>query len=118
MEFEILQLTIEHHQQENAGSHQKKVPHVQGQRRSPSKTGRSEIKFESNLIPARDTWRAQTKPYVHQDPGTPEETEPDLSLSVLASPEEAPVSSGLLLGQGLWLVWTWLQQTKKDILSS
>ena len=47
MEFEKLQLMIEHHQQENAGSHKKMVPHVQGQRISPSKTGRSEIEFRT-----------------------------------------------------------------------
>ena len=82
MEFEKLQLIIEHHQQENAGSHQKMVPYVQGQRRSPARQGGVKSSLESNLIPARDTWRAQTKPCVHQDPGNPEETEPDVSLSV------------------------------------
>ena len=37
--------------------------------------------LESNTVPARDTWRAQTKPCVNKDPETPE-TEPDLCLSV------------------------------------
>ena len=51
-----------------------------------------------------DSWRAQTKPYAHQDPGkravTPQETEPDLPMSVQESPAKVWVSSGLLQGQG------------------
>ena len=31
--------------------------------------GRGAIMFKSNLIPARDSWIAQTKPCAHQDPG-------------------------------------------------
>ena len=59
--------------QENVGSHQKKIPHVQGQRRSPSKTvGRAKLWLESNPILARDAQGAQTKPCVHQDPDTPQ----------------------------------------------
>ena len=48
-------------QLENAGSHQKKIPLIQGQRRSPSKMVR-EVKscLESNLLSTRDTQRAQT----------------------------------------------------------
>ena len=49
------------HPQENVGSHQKKVFHIQGQRGSPSKTvGWVKSHLESNSIPTRDTWRAQT----------------------------------------------------------
>ena len=48
-------------QQENAGSHQKKIPHVQEQMTSSSKTvGGVKSCLESNPIPARDTWKAQT----------------------------------------------------------
>ena len=37
------------------------IPHVQGQRRSPSKmVGGVNSHLESNLIPTRDTQRAQT----------------------------------------------------------
>ena len=52
-------------------------------KRSPDKTvvGAKSCS-ESNPIPARDTRRAQTKPYAHQDPEIPTETEPDLPLSV------------------------------------
>ena len=39
----------------------KEIPHAQGQRRSPSKmVGEANLHSESNLIPARDTHRAQT----------------------------------------------------------
>ena len=44
------------------------------------------------------------KPCVQKDPGKgaviPQETEPDLPVSVWGSPVEAWVSSGLLWGQG------------------
>ena len=40
----------------------KKVPHIQRQRRSPSKeVGGVKLHLESNPIPARDTRRDQTK---------------------------------------------------------
>ena len=47
--------------QKNVGSHQKKIPHIKGKRRSPSKmVGGVKSSLESNPIPARDAWRAQT----------------------------------------------------------
>ena len=50
----------------------KKILHIQEQRRSPRKTLRgAKSHLESNIIPARDAWRAQTKPCGHQDPETP-----------------------------------------------
>ena len=46
-----------------------------------------------------DSWRAQTKPCAHKDPEkgavTPQETEPDLPVSVQESPTEAWVDNGL-----------------------
>ena len=52
---------LNNRRQENVGSHQKKIPHVQGQRRSPSKTvGGAKSCLESNPIPTRHTQRAQT----------------------------------------------------------
>ena len=48
----------------------KKVPHNQGQRRSHNKMARGmQLHLKSNLIPARDPWRAQAKPCVHQSRG-------------------------------------------------
>ena len=50
-----------------------------------------------------DSWRAQTKPCMHQDPGERSSNptrDPDLSVSVQESLAEAWVSGGLLQGQG------------------
>ena len=69
--------------------------------------GRCKITFKSNTMPTREAQRAQIKPCVHQDPGIPQQTEPDLPLSVWVSPAEAQVSSGLPQGQGLRLQQTW-----------
>ena len=64
-------LLLNNHRQENVESHQKKIPHVQGQRGNPSKmVGGVKSHLESNPIPARDAWRTQTKPCAHQDPET------------------------------------------------
>ena len=55
-------------QQENVGTHQKNIPHVEGQRRSHSKmVGGTKSQLESNPIPSWDTQRAQTKPCAHQE---------------------------------------------------
>ena len=55
--------------QEKVGSHQKKIPRIQGQRKSPRKTvGGEKSHLEStNPTPARDVPKAQTKPCVHQE---------------------------------------------------
>ena len=139
----------------------KKITHIQGQRRSPRKmVGGAKSRLESNLLPARDTWRAQTNlvhtrtQRPHRDwvrtvfecllwryessvvchrgrdsgysrPGygisplgggclvctrtqekgsvTPQETEPDLSMSVQESAAEVWVGGGLLQGLGHWV---------------
>ena len=54
---------LNNHWQENVGSHQGKITHIQGQRKSPSKMVR-EVKacLESNPIPARGSRRAQKNP--------------------------------------------------------
>ena len=60
-ELQNYNLLLNNRQQENVGSHQKKRPHVQGQRKSPSKmVGGAKSCLESNPIPTRDSWRAQT----------------------------------------------------------
>ena len=78
-----LQLAAEQPLTGDVGSHQEKILHTQGQRRSLGKiVGGAKSCLESHPILARDTRRAQTKPCVlNQDPETPE-TEPDLCLSV------------------------------------
>ena len=53
--FQNYNLLLNNHQQKNVGSHQKKIPHVQGQRQSPSNMVRgAKFLLESNLIPVRD----------------------------------------------------------------
>ena len=69
-ELQNYNLLLNNFQQENIGFHKKKkkIPHIQGQRRSPTKTvGGAKSHLESNPIPTRDTWRAQTKLYAHQE---------------------------------------------------
>ena len=75
----------------------KKIPHVQRQRGSPKKTvGGAKSRLESNPIPARDAWRAQTKPWAHQEmPQSLRQT----CLWIWVSPVEVWISSGLPLGQ-------------------
>ena len=75
-------------------------PRAKKRRSTKKMVGGTKSHLESNPILIRDPWRAQTKPCVHQDPGTPQKTEPDMPLSVSVSPEEAWVSSGLPQGTG------------------
>ena len=56
----------------------------------------------------RDSWRAQTEPLVctrTQEKGavTPQETDPDLPVSVPVSPVEAWIGGGLMQGWGHWV---------------
>ena len=56
------------HHQENVGSHQKNILHIQGQRRSPKKVeGGAKSHLESNPICSRHPWRAQTKSCAYQE---------------------------------------------------
>ena len=66
--------------------------------------GGAKSHLESNTIPARDTWRDQTKPCVHQDPDTPQRLSHNC---VECLPVKVQVSSGLPQGQGLWVQETW-----------
>ena len=60
-ELQNYNLLLNNRLQENVGFHHKKIPHVQGQRKSPSKmVGGVKSHLESNPIPTRDTWRDQT----------------------------------------------------------
>ena len=71
------------HLQENVGSHQKKTPHVQGQRRSLSKmVGGVKLHLESNPTTARGL-QGSNKTLCTPGPRDPMETEPDLCLSLL-----------------------------------
>ena len=60
-ELQNYSLLLNNCRRENVGSHLKKITHIQGQKRSPSKrVGGVKLHLESNPIPAWDTWRAQT----------------------------------------------------------
>ena len=50
-----------------------RYPTSKGKGDAPSKmVGGAKSHLESNPMPARDTWRAQTKPCVYQGPGAPQ----------------------------------------------
>ena len=99
-ELQTYNLLLNNHRQDNVGSRQKKIPHVREQRRRPSKTvGGVRSYLESNPTPARDTWRAQTKPGAHRNPETPQR----LSQTCVWVSCEVGISSGLPLGRGLWV---------------
>ena len=56
LELQNYNSLLNSHQKENVGSHPKKIPHVQGQRRNPKKmVGRAKSHLVSNSIPARDS---------------------------------------------------------------
>ena len=75
------------------------IPHIQGQRRSPSKTvGGAKSHLESNPIPAADAQGAQTK-----QNKTKQNKTVLRQNCVWVSPEEIRISNGLLQGQGLWV---------------
>ena len=101
-----LQKPLNDHWQENVGSHQKKILHVQGQKRNHNKmASRAQSCLKSNLIPWRDAWREQTKSWKEHWP--PQKTKSDLPLSIWVSPAESWVRSGLPWGQGLWQQQSW-----------
>ena len=72
--------------------------------------GGAKLRLEPNPILTRDIQQIQTKPCVHQDPGTSQETEPDLPLSVLSVSCRGMGQQWLPWGQGLWLQQTWEAQ--------
>ena len=79
-------------QQENVGSHQNKIPHIQGLRRSLSKTIRgAKSHLESNLVPSRDLGGLKQTLCGpgHRDP-TETETELCLSLSCRVKGQQWP----------------------------
>ena len=71
------------------------------------------LRYCDELGLGKQTWRAQTKPCVHQEKGTvtPQETDSDFPMSVQPSWTEVWVSGGLLQGQGHLV-----QQCAQDLL--
>ena len=68
-----------------------------------------------------DSWRAQTKPCAHQDPGERssdrQETDPDLPVSAQGSPAEAWAGGGLLQGQRQLSMTVHKQDLLKEVAS-
>ena len=100
----------------------KKIPRIQGQRRSPNNTvGEAQSHLKWNLRFTRENQRRQTKLCAHEDEGKGavilQETEPDLSLRVWVSPVKAQVSSDLLQGQQLRLQQPWEAWRVASVLS-
>ena len=84
---------LNNHWQENVGFHQKKIPHIQEQRRNLSKTiGGVKMHLESNPLPTRDAQRAKTNLVCTRT----QRLHRDWARTVWVSPEEVWGSSGLL----------------------
>ena len=66
-------MLLNNHRQKNERSHPKKIPYIQGQRRSLNQMIEGvKLCLESNPMPVRDAQSVQTKPWVHQDKKTPQ----------------------------------------------
>ena len=80
------------------------IPHVQGQRRSPSKMV-GEITFRIKPHTCKRCSEGSNLPCVHKDPETPQRLRQNCDW---VFPAEGQVSSGLPQGQGLWVQQTWV----------
>ena len=90
-EFQNYNSLLNNHWQENVGSHQNKIPHVQGQRRKPqqdSRRGKIAFRIKSHSHQRCSEGSNKTSCTA----GDPTETESNLPLSVLVSPVEAWIS--------------------------
>ena len=106
-EFQNYNLLLNNHRQDNVSSHQKKIPHVQGQRRSHSKMV-GEAKSHLKIKPHTHQRSSEDSNKTLCAPGDPTEAEPDLPLRVWVSPVEVQVSSCLPQGQELWVQQSWV----------
>ena len=95
---------LNNHQQENVGSLQKKIPHIQGKGED---SWRGEITFRIKPHTWQRCLEGSNKALCALGPRNLTETELNLPLSVYASPGEAQVSTGLLWVQGLWMQQIW-----------
>ena len=96
---------LNNRQKENVGSHQKKITHVQGQRRTPVRWQevRNCIQNQTPYLPEMLGGLKQT--LSAPGPRDSTETEPELCLTVSCSGRGC---SGLLQGQGLWVQQNWV----------
>ena len=82
------------------------TPHPRAKERLQQDGRRGEITFRIKPLTHQRCSEGSNKPYVHQDAGTPTETEPELCLSVSC---EGAGQQWAATGQGLWVQqpWTW-----------
>ena len=72
-ELQNYSLLLNNCRQENVGSHQKKITHIQGQKRSPSKmAGAGKIAFRIKPHTSQRCSQDLNSPCAHQDPETPQ----------------------------------------------
>ena len=105
---------LNNHQKENVGSHQKKMPHIQGQRTSPSRmVGAAKSRLESNPIPARVSRRAQTNLLCTRTQTETPETELELCLKASCGGmgQQYPAAGAGALGASyLGMAWTLIEE--------
>ena len=94
---------LNNHWQKNVGFHQKIYLMSKGKEEDDR---RGDITFRIKPHHTREAQRAQNA-FCAQDPEPPQETEPDLPVSVWGSPVEGWFSSGLPLRHGHWLQQIW-----------
>ena len=119
-ELQNYNLLLNHHRKEKVGSHQKKILHIQGQRRSPSKmVGGSKLHLESNPIPSRDAGRAQTKPCAHKDTQTPQKlSQTYIWVSCRSMSQQWPATGSGTLDAATWPHRLWPKPSWRSPLTS
>ena len=66
--------------------------------------GGAKSHLESKPIPARDAWRAQTKPCVHQDPETPQRlSRPCVRVSCGGTGQQQSAAGAQTLDAATWV---------------
>ena len=86
-------------------SGREKIPHAQGQRRSPSKmVEAANSRLESNPLPPRDAQRAQTNLVHNQKPGSPQRQYSTVFVSCGGAGQQWTATGAGLRAQQTW-VW-------------
>ena len=116
-ELQIFTSLLKNHRLENVGSHQKKIPHIQGKRRSPTKmVGWVKSHLESNPISARDACKAQTEFYVHQETETPQRlSQTCLWVSCRGTGQQWPAEGAGVLGAPTWVTQSVAQVVLEEV---
>ena len=107
-QLQNLNLLLNNHQQENAESYHKKIPHIQGQRISSNKMEGEKKKshLQSNFTPTKDAGRGQTKPCAQKDSEAPQRLS-QICFECLSVSCRGTGQQWQPWGQGLCLQQTW-----------